>query len=398
MHTMTRNGDRFEAGALFYHSHYRHSVELMKALNLYDTKRPIKGHIQFARKDGTGFKYNHKIPYMSPLGLAGNFKMFWFILKEIILKKRDPLNKIRNSHPEWDDICVLDYWKSGSRSDRALRDFVVTPASVATNDGWPEYLNLAHFIHCMRIDTFTDFFALAGGTSSLTDALARRLEVRYENPVNKLVVEKNRVTGVQMESTGEIRPADHVIVAVAPPFVSKLLPEGELTEQGNCFNQVLLNPYPVAIFHLGRHLDKNVWAYFSDMSERKTFTWAVDHCSKTPDGVPGAKSILTVYSAHPVTLELIKKSDEEILKIAREDVETFIPGFSNYIEEEDLHRHAHAVSRYPVGSYRLATEIKEKQVGNGVSFITDFTGGGYIEAALDSARTAVDNICRILDC
>ncbi len=71
----------------------------MKALNLYDTKRPIKGHIQFARKDGTGFKYNHKIPYMSPLGLAGNFKMFWFILKEIILKKRDPLNKIRNSHP-----------------------------------------------------------------------------------------------------------------------------------------------------------------------------------------------------------------------------------------------------------------------------------------------------------
>ncbi len=134
------------------------------------------------------------------------------------------------------------------------------------------------------------------------------------------------------------------------------------------------------------------------MSERKTFTWAVDHCSKTPDGVPGAKSILTVYSAHPVTLELIKKSDEEILKIAREDVETFIPGFSNYIEEEDLHRHAHAVSRYPVGSYRLATEIKEKQVGNGVSFITDFTGGGYIEAALDSARTAVDNICRILDC
>jgi len=49
-----------------------------------------------------------------------------------------------------------------------------------------------------------------------------------------------------------------------------------------------------------------------------------------------------------------------------------------------------------VGSYHLATEIKAKALtANGVSFITDFTGGGYIEAALDSAKAAVDRICAL---
>jgi len=395
MHTMERNGDRFEAGALFYHSHYKYAVELMKVVDLYKTKRQIHGLMRFAMKDGSSFKYNHNVPYMKPLGFVGNLKMYWFTLSEIILKKQDPLNEIRNSHPEWDDICILDYWNSDSPSDRALRNFVVTPTSVATNDGWPEYLNLAHFIHCVRIDTFTSFFALVGGTSSLTSELAKLLNVRYENPVRHLVLEKNRVIGVEMESNGEVKRADHVVVAVAPPFVSKLLPE-ELSEQAELFDKVLLNPYPVAIFYLDRHLDKNVWAYFSEMSERKTFTWAVDHCSKTPDGVPSGKSILTAYSAHPVTLELIKKPDEEILKIAREDLETFVPGFSGSIEDAALHRHSHSVCRYPVGSYRLATEIRAHSLTeNGVPFITDFTGGGYIEAALDSARAAVDRICRL---
>ncbi len=90
MHTNVHNGDRFEAGALFYHSHYKHSVELMKVVDLYKTKRPIHGLIQFAMKDGSNFKYNHNIPYMKPLGLTGNLKMFWFVLREILLKKQDP--------------------------------------------------------------------------------------------------------------------------------------------------------------------------------------------------------------------------------------------------------------------------------------------------------------------
>lgn len=394
MQTNERNGDKFEVGALFYHSHYHHAEELMKIVSLDKTKLTIHGDMMIKLKDGSNIQIDHRKPYFKPLGLRGNLKMAGFMVKEILLKKQDPLNKIINVRPEWDDVCIKDYWNSASKTDQALRDILVNMISVTTNDGWPEYLNLSHFVHCVRIDVFTSFYALKGGTSSLTTELAKLLNVRYENPVSQLVMEKNRVVGVQMESNGEVKRADHVIVAAAPPFVSKLIPQGKLEAQAKLFDQVLLNPYPVAVFFLDRALDKNVWAYINELSKRPTFTWAIDNWAKTPESVPSGKSILTVNSAHPVTHELIKKSDEEILKIAQDDLENFIPGFNkNIIEDAALHRHNHSVARYPVGSYKLATEIKAKSFENGVSFITDFTGGGYIEAALDSARDAVDRIC-----
>ena len=108
-------------------------------------------------------------------------------------------------------------------------------------------------------------------TSSLTTELAKLLDIQYESPVKQLVVENGRVIGVEMESNGEIKEADHVLVAVAPPFVSKLIPPGELDEQAKLFDQVLLNPYPVAVFFLDRGLDKNVWAYCNDLSDRPVF-------------------------------------------------------------------------------------------------------------------------------
>ncbi len=44
---------------------------------------------------------------------------------------------------------------------------------------------------------------------------------------------------------------------------------------------------------------------------------------------------------------------------------------------------SHAVSRYLMGSYRIATEIKAKAVtATGASFTTDFTGGGYYRGGI----------------
>ena len=393
MVTGDRNGDKYEIGAVFYHTHYKYAEELMKVVGVENTKLSIDGHMMLKLKDGSFFRMNHKNPYIKPLGIGGNARLAWFLAKEILMKKQDPLNKIINVRPEWDDVCVLDYWSADSKTDQSIREILINMISVTTNDGWPEYLNMSHFIHCVRIDMFTGFYALKGGTDILAKKLAKLLNVSYQNPVDKLVMENGCVTGVKMKSGGELKKADHVIVAVAPPYVSQLLPEGEMLEQKRLFDQVLVNPYPVAVFFLDRLLDKNTWAYINELSSRPTFTWAIDSCAKTPDGVPSGKSILTVNSAHPETHELSKKSDEEILKVAKAEAVNFVPGFNeNLIEDSLVYRHNHSVCRYPVGSYQLAADIKAKSTGMGVSIITDFTGGGYMEAALDSARTAVDRL------
>ena len=99
MHTYERNGDKSEIGAVFYHSHYHHAEELMKVVGLNKTKVNILGDIKFKLKDDSYYQMDTeaKIPYMKPLGMGGNLKLLKFMLKEIVFKKQDPLNKIINA-------------------------------------------------------------------------------------------------------------------------------------------------------------------------------------------------------------------------------------------------------------------------------------------------------------
>lgn len=392
MVTLEHEGDRVDVGAQFYHSSYRHAFDLMDVVNLTSEKRNIKGNIQFSLKDGSTFSYNHKTPYMKVLGLRGNLRLYAFILRHILLRHRFPLHQIVEDRPEYDDVEALEFFSHAK--DQALRDFVVTPVSMADNLGLPEFLNLYHFIHTFRISTFTSFIALTRGVSSLSEELARRLPVAYESPVRQLVMEKDRVVGVQMVGDGSIKKAGHVIVAVTPPAASHLLPE-ELGEQRSFFDSVTYSPFPMPVFFLDRPLRRDVWCYFNDPSLRRTFMFALDETSKIPEMVPSGKSILAGFSGHPMTLDLIDRADDEIIATAKDDIELMIPNFSSYIDHATVFRHPYGVARYPTGSYRRVLDFKERASElKGVSFVSDLFGGSYMEPAMSSAAEAVSRVCQ----
>ncbi len=256
MATMERKGDRVDVGAQFYHSNYRLAFDLMDVVGLSANKKKIGGKIQFSLEDGSSNIYNHKAPYMKALGLRGNLKLYWFIMSHILMRRRFPLHQIVEDRPEYDNAEAMDLWNTMSASDQALRDYLVTAISMADNQGLPEYLSLYHFIHLFRISTFTEFIALTSGVHSLPEELAKILPVQYESPVRKVVVEKGRCVGVQMENDGSIRRAGHVIVAVTPPAAARLMPE-ELEEQRSFFDSITYSPFPMPVFFLDRPLKKD---------------------------------------------------------------------------------------------------------------------------------------------
>jgi protoporphyrinogen oxidase len=110
--------------------------------------------------------------------------------------------------------------------------------------------------------------------------------------VRQLVVDKGRVTGVQMEADGSVRRAGHVIVAVAPPAAARMLPE-ELEAQRRFFDSVIYSPSPMPVFFLDRPLNEGVWSYFSDPKLRRTFMFALDEHAKVPEMSPSGRAILT---------------------------------------------------------------------------------------------------------
>jgi len=380
-----------DVGAQFYHTNFRYACGLMDAVGQSSAKRPINGKVHFALRDGSTYLYDHRVPYMKMLGLRGNLKLASFIAKYLIFGRRFPTNRIVRDIPEYDNVPAMDIWPAPS--DAPLRDYILTTMGVAEAGGWPDWMSLYHFVHTLRITMFSSFFGLAEGVASLAEALAKRLPVQYEAPVRRLVVEKGRVAGIEMEKDGSLKKAGHVVVAVTPPAAARLMPP-ELEAQRRFFESVVYTPKPMPVFFLDRALRSDVWCYFSDPVLRRPFLFALDAHSKVPDMCPSGKSALTVWSGYPMTATLMSKTDDEILKLAQEDLELMIPGVSHYIEETALVRHPYEMAQFPVGSYRRVLDFqKQARQLEGVSFVSDVFGAFAMEGAAGSAAAAVNRVC-----
>jgi protoporphyrinogen oxidase len=391
MASLERNGDKVDVGMQFYHSDYRLAFQLMDAVGLADDKRKIKGKLEFSLKDGSTFLWDHNSPYIKLLGLRGNLKLYWFVLRYLLLGRRFPMYRIAEDIPEYDNREVLDLFSSPS--DKPLRDYLVTPVSFGENMGLPEWMSLYHFLHQFRLTTFTGFVGLARGVSSLPEELAKLLSVEYEAPARRLVVEKDRVVGVQMEKDGSIRRAGHVIVAVEPSAAARLMPD-ELAEQRQFFESIVYSPMPMPVFFLDKPLRQDVWCYFSDPTVKQDFMMAIDEHAKVPDMSPSGKAVVTAWSGHPMTLDLIDLPDDELISRAQKDVESMLPGFSQHIGEATVFRHQYGVTRYPPGSYRRVIDFRKKAEDlQGVSFVSSLFGGTMMEGALINAAEAVSRVC-----
>lgn len=390
--TIGRRGDRVDVGAQFYHNNYRYAFDLTNAVNLRSAVRKIHGNVLFTLADGSTHLYDPHVPYLKLLSLQGNLKLYWFVLRHAILGRRFPLYRIERDIPEYDNVEVLELYRSPS--NQKLKNYVVTPLSMGASMGTPEWLSFYHYLHQFRAYTFSGSSGLASGMGSLPDKLAELLPVSYESPVRELVLEKNRVVGVQMEQDGSIKRTGHVIVATSPASAARLMPE-QLEKQRLFFESVIYSPMPMPAFYLDRPLRKDVWCYYSDPALKRTFMFAIDAAAKVPEMVPSGNGILTAWSGHPMTLDLVGKPDDEILTVALKDIELMIPGFGNWVQDATVFRHPYGIARFPIGAYRQVLDFKdEARELRGVSFVSDLFGGSTIESAMVSAAQAVSRVCQ----
>jgi protoporphyrinogen oxidase len=389
--SIEHKGDKVDVGAQFFHSNYRYAFDLIDAMGLRSRLVEIKGKVRFNFSDGAAGTFVPHSFFVQGLGLAKNLKLHQFMLKHIILAHRPKMYRIGEVDPELDAREALEAFEA--QHDLRLRD-IVSSITLASNMSEPEWTSLQHFITLLRIDMFTRYHSMVGGVSTLSEELAKRLSVRYEEPVRQLVMEKGRVVGVQLEKDGSVEGAGHVIVAAAARSVGRLLPD-ELAPQREFFNSVVQAPLPLPVFFLDRPVSHDVWSYFNQPGLKRTFGYVEDHLVKCPAMVPSGRGVLSAWSCYPHTLDMVDKPDGEIIKQALSDTEEIIPGVSNWVDEARVFWHKEAgMGHYPPGSYQKVLDFKQK-VGDlkGVSFVSDIFGGCFMEASMATAADAVRRVC-----
>ncbi len=379
-----KNGDSCDVGTQYYHSTYSRALGLIEDVGLGGRLASISGDTRFFddRTPKGSFLVGHRLPWFSPAGVLGNLKMGWFLLHRIARHRMDTF--ALESHPELDSVAAYDVVK-----DPMLREFMVRTLHIAGGLAEPENTNvcLMQLMRLIRIIVLTDYLALEGGTASLHEALGKRLDVRLESPVERLVVEGGKTRGVELEG-GEVVKADHVIVGATAPRAATMVPDEWKTEK-EFLSGVRIPPGLIITFFLDRPLEKGVWSYFSQAGTGKRVSFCTDISQKTPAMVPSGNAVLQAWIVFPAADSLVDSNDDTIIDAARTELEDRFDGFSSWIEAAYVTRHQYGVPWHPVGHHSRAIEfMASADERPGVSFVGDYFSGGYLEPALWSAERA----------
>lgn len=379
----TRGADRVDVGTQYYHSSYARAQALMREVGVGGLTK-ITGSSRFFddRARGGSFLVDHRLPWIKAAGLAGNARVGWTLAS--LLRHRMSTFALEEQ-PKLDAVRALDVLTHPTQLEFAVRSLTLAGAITEPE---PTDVSLLHVIRLVRIIVLTDYLTLPAGIASFHEALAARLAIELETPVRGLVEEGTRVIGVELDGTGKVQRADHVVVATTAPAALRFVPT-EWTEEREFLAKIVHPPFAFPTFFLDRPLQKGVWSYVSQYGKGKKVSLILDAAQKSPAMVPSGKSVLQPWPCFPASRDLVGLSDDAIVEACRRELEDYFPGFSSWVEEVHVTRHPYAVPFHPAGHQTRALDfLRRVDARSGVSFCGDYLSGGYVEPALWSAERA----------
>lgn len=386
--TVTRDQDRVDAGAQFFHSNYKNILQLCDDLGLSARKTAIELKIKMKKRDGSTFITEGVLGLAKHLGLLGLASLFSFGFKHLIMGKRFSLFHLNKAIPRYDDIDAASELAS---SHQNFIDLVARPIALGECSTDLAHSNFYHFLNCFRLSASTTHFTFPNGVSEFTNALASELDVRLNTSVTGLVAADGKVTGIEL-ANGEIMKADQVVLTTPLGATAKIVGEG----YGEVYEFLREFPFtqnPMVFFRLNKPLVDGVATYFSAPQEQLNFPMAIDHLFKAPEMIKSGNSFISAWATHPEGEKLMKFSDAELIAKAKVDLKSYMPAFDDAIIDTFVVRHDWMVARYPVGMHAAILAFKKQAASiAGLSIISNDLNDVHMESAVSSAKRAATRI------
>ena len=142
-----------------------------------------------------------------------------------------------------------------------------------------------------------------------------------------------------------------------------------------------------------RRLTADHWAYVFSRTENFKTSFTSDALFKCARMIPSGKSVLQVWFAGEAGTQLVDETDEDIVKLAVDEMTRVIPSFSEEVEGVEVVRHQTGMSRYRVGIYpRLREFLERMRRIEGLHLVGDYYGHSTIETVVRSARSATNEV------
>ena len=389
--TETRDGYLIERGAQLITSTYSNALGLVKELGLEAELRPTSPWMAIV-KDGRP----RRLPsgamfpiYALTSGLVSIPDLARFIWHTTKLKW-PPVDNYA-AWAEYDDMDTARW--AAPRLGRAT-DYLVEPLIAGGLLCVMEETSRAATLATLAL---TDNgrgkeMSLSGGLGRFPEALAAKVEVKLESPVQSIEV---RDDGAFVQLSGEQMRADHVVLAATAPIASQLYRGGDEVER-----RLLATEYARGIkigIATSRHWRnepglKDVWAFLVPRPDRQLIASATLESAKDITRVPDGE-MLNLFVKNEATGALMDLSDDEIVAKVLPDIERFFPGVTATKRFAQIVRWPNALPTSPVGRSRDVAEYrKSRPSSRRVLLAGDYMGLPHFESAIETGQWAANQI------
>lgn len=389
--TETRDGYLIERGAQLITSTYRNALGLVKELGLEAELRPTSPWMAIV-KDGRPRRMpsGAMFPvYALTSGLVSIPDLARFIWHTTKLKW-PPVDNYA-AWAEYDDEDTARWF--APRLGRAT-DYLVEPLVAGGLLCVMEETSRAATLATLAL---TDNgrgkeMSLSGGLGRFPDALASKVDVKLESPVQSIEV---RDDGAVVNLQGEQMRADHVVLAATAPIASQLYRGADNVER-----RLLATEYVTGIkigIAAGRHWRnepglKDVWAFLIPRPDRQLIVSATLESAKDIARVPDGE-MLNVFIKSEAAGAMMALSDDEIVAKVLPDIERFFPGVTATKRFAQVVRWPNALPKSPVGRSRDVAEYrKSRPSSRRVLLAGDYMGLPHFESAIETGQWCAEAI------
>lgn len=377
-----------ETGMQFYYSSYKHAFELLREFDLEKDLVPI--HVRgLMVRGGDVATFDKSWPWLGLLSAPENLRLQAAVARRVMAlltmtpfdyRAGDPLDAID---------CAEYFHELGGDGvlEIAIRPMVTSYAFCE-----PEGHSLAMLLRIVRLGAFSKMYGLIGGNDSLPRRMAEKLDVVHRK-VTEIVVEDGRVRGVKIEGDDgpELVRTSHVISAVRGSQAGELLPGAPLLSAA--FDELSYSTILLANLHLDTTLEGPDWTYILSRTDGHRAAFGVDLMRRSPGMFPDDKSVIQVNFADPTSTKLLNESDDEICRIAAEDMAAFLPDIADRITHTSVTRRVRALPNFKAGMFDKIRRI-QGMTGEiaGLHLAGDYLRAPLCEGAVRSGLDAAEAV------
>ncbi len=387
----SRDGYLIERGAQLITSTYRNTLGLLKELGLESALKPTSPWMAIV-KDGKP----RRLPSgaMFPLyalssGLVGPADLLRFIWHTT--KLRWPPVDNYSAWAEYDDVTTADWFVSRVGSATTyLVEPLVAGGLLQVMEETSRAVTLATL--ALTDNGRSKEMTLAGGMATLPEAIASRIEVKLESPVQAI---EAFADGVAVQLSGERLRADRAILATTAPAASRLYRNGDENER-NLMATQYTSTLKIGLA-TGRHWRdqpglENVAMFMIPRPDRKLIVSATLESTKGIERVPDGE-LLNLFVSCEAAPAMMDLPDQKIVDAVLPDIERFFHGATASQRFAQVVRWRDALPKSPVGRSRSLAEYRRSGAAfRRVLLAGDYMGIPTFESAIETGLWAASAI------